>query len=109
MFGAKVLVAAVLDVIIQLINIPLTILSTIEKIRLNIVAAAIAIWTQIKDSRAMTITLKVERSRVEDWSKDRVSSQPESQSPPSPASDQATTEQYTPTKPHQGQDSSSEY
>jgi hypothetical protein len=69
MFGLEFVLIAGLDMLGRLISIPSNSLALIEKIRINIVAAATALWLLIKklsdvfliESRAITLTVKLER------------------------------------------------
>ena len=94
MFGLDFILIAGLDMLGRLISIPSATLGLIEKIRLNLVAAATAIWVLIRklsdESRAITLTVRLERIKEEDSSTpsvdpsaDRTPSQAEEQSPPS--------------------------
>ena len=72
MFGLDFVLIAGLDIAARLITIPSTSIALIEKIRLNIVAAATALWLLVKkisdvfliESRALTLTVRLEREQV---------------------------------------------
>jgi len=72
MFGLEFILIAGLDMLGRIISIPSATLGLIEKIRLNLVAAAAAIWVLIRklsdESRAITLTVTLERIREEDSS-----------------------------------------
>lgn len=65
MFGLEFILIVGLDMLGRLISIPSATLGIIEKIRLNLVAAATAIWVLIRklsdESRAITLTVRLER------------------------------------------------
>jgi hypothetical protein len=72
MFGLDFALIAGLDMLGRLISIPSNSLTLIEKIRLNIVAAATALWFRVKklsdvfliESRSITLTVKLEREQA---------------------------------------------
>jgi hypothetical protein len=91
MFGLDFILIAGLDMVGRLISIPSNSLALIEKIRLNIVAAATALWLLIKrlsdvflvDSRSLTLTVRLEREQAPAQSTSQPPQAPLSESPQS--------------------------